>query len=328
MKPEEQQNSNIVSYVYFVSAIAMAILTIQNYRYGLYDLVYGASLLLALYIGAGLYAQFNPGVKNRNRSYFTILMVALLIIAMKSWSYPLETQQWAYPLGLAGFLILPYAQANIFVTIATGVMTLILFFQISLQEALSFFASYLLMNGTASIYAFLHQNRSRSLVELSIHDSMTKAYNIRHLEDTLKKEICRSQRTGNPLSLIALEIDYFPQIVDLHGRNNADDLVVQLSETLSAMIRAGDSHYYSKESMFYLLLPCTPPEGVLVIAERIRRTVEESNWPVVDAMTLSLGCTSFISADRECNEADLMNESHAALFEAQKNGHNRVSHHN
>lgn len=137
---------------------------------------------------------------------------------------------------------------------------------------------------------------------------------------------------GKPLSLIAIEIDYFPQITDTHGATHAQALTIRFAETLRAMIRAGDSDYYDGKHLSYLLLPCTPSEGVLVISERIRRTIEESSWPIIDAITVSLGCTTYEPSDKDNNQETsamkLINDTQIGLLESQKNGHNRVSIHN
>mgnify|MGYP000477649118 FL=1 len=184
----------------------------------------------------------------------------------------------------------------------------------------------------ATTYSKLHQKRNRTLVELEIHDPLTHAYNLRHLEDTLKKEVCRADRTGKSLSLVCLEIDYFPQLENMHSTPTIHGLLLSFSETLKAMIRAGDSDYFDGKQTAYLLLPCTPSEGVLVIAERIRRTIEESKWPTVDSISVSLGCTSYCAKEREADQdvtaSKLIAEANIALVEAQKNGHNRVCFHN
>ncbi len=65
----------------------------------------------------------------------------------------------------------------------------------------------------------------------------------------------------------------------------------------------------------------------MVIAERIRRTIEQSSWPVVDSITVSIGCTTYVPADNELSAIRFINDANIALVEAQKNGHNRVCHH-
>jgi len=338
MMTEKQLQTGLIAILFLLSAITMLMLGIQNYRYGLYDLVYSASLLSVLFLGVSIYARFTPEAKYLKQVCLSVSIAALCFIIMTSFENPEEVKHWIYPLGLLSYLALSYKQASSLNLIIAATFGLILLFTSGLLSALSFTASYALFIGLASTYAQLHKKRSRTLVELEIHNTLTKSYNFRHLEDTLKKEVCRSDRTGKPLSLIALEVDYFPQLHEMHGLPQTQDLMARLAETLRAMIRAGDSDYFDGKQTAYLLLPCTPSEGLLVIAERIRRTIEESNWPVVDAITVSLGCTSYSynhkasndepskenSSNRDSCANKLISDAQIALFEAQKNGHNRV----
>jgi len=328
MMADKQLQTRLLATLFLLSASILFLLAIQNYRYGLFDLVYSASFLCLLFLGVSAYARFTPEAKFLSRICLWAIAIALLVIMADSFTHPEEVQHWVFPLGLLSYIALSHRQATLLNTLSAGTLSLILFWQVGFISALTFATIYTFLISLASTYAQLHQRRSRTLVALEVRDPLTRAYNYRHLEDTLSKEICRADQTGRPLSLISLEIDYFPQIHDLHGVNSANNLRIQFSETLRAMIRAGDSDYSDSQNTAYLLLPCTPADGVLVIAERIRRTIEENNWPVVDAITVSLGCTSYVSDNQDVSASKLINDANIALVEAQKNGHNRVCHHN
>ena len=332
MLTEYQLQTRLIAILFLLSAITMALLGIQNFRYGLYDLVYPSCLLSVLYIGVSAYARFTTEARYIKQTCFWVSITALTLMLINSIEFAEEIKHWIFPLGLLSYITLSNRQASLLNIFIASAFSLILLLTSGVMPALYFATTYLLFISLASTYAQLHQKRSRSLVELEIHDTLTNAYNFRHLEDTLKKETCRADRTGKPLSLIAIEIDYFPQISDTHGAAHTQALVVRVAETLRAMIRAGVSDYYDGKHLSYLLLPCTPSEGVLVIAERIRRTIEESNWPVVDTITVSLGCTSYVpsstESNQEANAMKLINDTQIGLLESQKNGHNRVSLHN
>jgi len=339
MMTDLQLHTRVIATLYLFGALIMLLLGIQNYRYGMFELVYSACLLMTLFLGVSAYARFAPEALHLQKVCYWSLVAALLLIASDSLAYIDMVKHWLYPLSLFSFIALSHRQATLLSSTAAAFLSLVLLWQQGAAPALAFAMVFALLISLASTYAKLHQRRSRSLVELEIHDPLTGAYNYRHLEDTLGKELCRADRTGKPLSLIALEIDYFPQVLDLHGTVNTNDLIFQFSETLRAMIRAGDSEYFDSNHTFYLVLPCTPSEGVVVIAERIRRTIEESQWPVVDSITVSLGCTSYLVGKKkalskgqrigkeERTTNSFINDANIALIEAQKNGHNRVCHH-
>lgn len=336
---DTQRHARVIAILYLLSALIVMLLSIQNYRYGLFELVYSASFLLVLFLGVSAYARFAPEALHLRTVCYWSLVAAMLLIIIDSFAFANEVKHWLYPLGLISFIALSYRDAMRLNVISASTLSLILLWQHGLVSALAYLAIYSLMISLSSTYAKLHQRHSRSLVELEIRDPVTGAYNFRHLEDTLGKEICRADRTGKSLALISLEIDYLPQILDLHGTVNTNDLTLQFSQTLRAMIRAGDSEYCNRNRTFYLILPCTPSEGVVVIAERIRRTIEENSWPVVDSITVSLGCATYIVKKNKAAEKGkspikgehttnrFINDANIALVEAQKNGHNRVCHH-
>ncbi len=331
MLAENQLQTRLISLLFLLSAITLALLGTQNFQYGLYDLVYMAWFIASLYLGISIYARFAPESKYLKQITLGVSIAAIFCFFIISFEHPNEVKHWVFPLSLLAYIALSHRLASTINLTILGLFSLSILINDTLYSALAFSSTYLIFMALASTYSQLHQKRNRTLVELEIHDPLTRAYNLRYLEETLKKEVCRAERTGKSLSLISLEIDYFPQLKNLHNTPTIQSLLVSFSDTLKAMIRAGDSDYFDGKQTAYLLLPCTPSEGVLVIAERIRRTIEESKWPEVDSISVSLGCTTFCPKERESDEEGSSNkliaEAHLALVEAQKNGHNRVCFH-
>lgn len=321
---EAQLRAQTRAALYGVASILMAILAWLNYRYGMYDLFYTAALFIPLFIFGTAFSIIQFKRQLRETGHEIILSAAVLVIALRINQGQLATLHWIYPLGLLSFLSLSLRSALFFNVITLTLISLLIIVISDLFVGLRFFTSYILLAGIAGMFAYLHHHRTRSLVELSITDSLTGAYNIRHFEETLTKEVSRSDTTGYPLSLIALQIDYFPQIKDLQGQLVASEILTELSKVLGNMVRAGDTVYYDGHDQFYLLLPFTPSEGVMVIAERVRRHAEESTWPVVDSLSVSLGCTTLVTEHSSSKE--LIACANHALVDAQKKGHNKVTH--
>ncbi|MFV1871787.1 MAG: GGDEF domain-containing protein [Oleiphilus sp.] len=332
MLAENQLQTRMISLLFLLSAITLSVLGIQNFRYGLYDLVYIAWFIACVYLGVSIYARFAPESKYLKQVTLSAMGAALFCFFILSFDYPDEVKHWVLPLSLLAYIAMSHRLASILNTLVLCLFSVSILISSGVYSALIFSTSFLVFMALATTYSKLHQKRNRTLVELEIHDPLTHAYNLRHLEDTLKKEVCRADRTGKSLSLVCLEIDYFPQLENMHSTPTIHGLLLSFSETLKAMIRAGDSDYFDGKQTAYLLLPCTPSEGVLVIAERIRRTIEESKWPTVDSISVSLGCTSYCAKEREADQdvtaSKLIAEANIALVEAQKNGHNRVCFHN
>ncbi len=310
---------------YGLAAIFMFFLAIQNYRYGFYELVYTATLLIPLFAFGVAYTLTQRYLEIKDYAHHILLGIAVLLMAINIFQGATNAIQWIYPIGLLSYLILPFKSANVFNGAVLLSIAAVILFKQDIYICMVFLTGYLLVSSIAGVFAYLHHRNSRSLIELSLHDAMTGAYNTKHLDDTLTKEICRTTVTGHSLSLIALKIDYFEQFTNLNSNNSAKELVIELSKMLGSMIRAGDSHYFNEGCLFYLLLPNTPQEGVVVMAERVRRTIEEANWQMINSMTISLGCTT--SSGSDATAESLRKEAQKSLCDAEANGHNRVNHH-
>ena len=312
--------------LYLLGSVIMVLLAIQNVRYGFYDLFYTGLLFAPLFLIGAMYGWARRNDHNVQLGHLLILGSLMLLTGCVILGGNPNAHYWAYMLALFSYLLVPLRPA-IYLSLATACwIGITLLAEGGLFQALRFVTSFALLMSLAALYAYLYHHKTRSLVDLAIKDALTGAYNLRHLEFTLKQEISRSESSRHPLSLIALDIDYYDQLLEVHGKNTVNELLSELSKLLRTMTRAGDSIYYSNDGLFYLLLPFTHQEGSVVIAERIRRTIEQHPWPVIDKMTASLGCST-----RPMGQTDaqaLLTGAHEALRAAQSSGHNRVSQNN
>lgn len=308
--------------LYLLGAIIMVMLAVQNVRYGFYELFYIGLLFAPLFLIGAMYGWARRNDQNVQSGHLLILGGLMLLTGCIVLSSNPNAHYWAYMLALFGYLLVPLRSA-IYLSLATACwIGIALMANGGLFQALRFLSSFVLLTSLAALYAYLYHHKTRSLVDLAIKDALTGAYNLKHLEFTLKQEVSRSESSGHPLSLIALEVDYYHQLLEVHGKSTVNGLLAELSSLLRTMTRAGDSIYYSGDGLFYVLLPFTHPEGSVVIAERIRRTIEQQSWPVIDKMTASLGCTTRPAG--QTDEQALLTRAHEALRVAQASGHNRV----
>lgn len=309
---------------YGLAVAFFALLAGQNLLYGFYPLFYGGLMLVTLALAGIGYTLSQHKRQLRAPGHLWILIAFALTVLACTLSQPRLATYWLYPLLLLNLLLLPPRPGVMVSTATTAALTLILLANNSAFLALSTLVSALLVTATAGFYAWRYHHNALSVVELSIVDPVTDAYNARYLEETLSKELSRGTVTGHPLSLLQLQVDYYGELEDLHGGSDLHPLLHGLSEKIGSIIRAGDSHYYTGDGNFYLILPFTPEEGARVIAERLRRTLAESRWTQTDSLSVSVGCTTRL---REAVSAEhLMNIATQALREAQQRGHNRVWH--
>jgi diguanylate cyclase (GGDEF)-like protein len=159
------------------------------------------------------------------------------------------------------------------------------------------------------------------LEELSITDSLTGLYNHSHSIERLHQETSNSKRYGTPLTMMMLDIDLFKAVNDSYGHVAGDEVLKGVAEIIRSNVREGDiaGRYGGEE--FILVLPNTPIEGGLAIAERIRSRVEENRWQIEELkITLSGGIKSL----EDESPTELVIRADANLYTAKEQGRNRI----
>jgi len=164
------------------------------------------------------------------------------------------------------------------------------------------------------------------LLLLSNTDPLTLIFNRRYMMDMLEKEIQRAIRTGSQLSLLMVDIDHFKKINDTYGHQNGDLVLVAVADALRSSLRTYDfaARYGGEE--FVLSLPETPHEGAMLVAERLRESVQ--SLPYSGALsglkiTVSMGVATFPAA-AITSIADLIREADEAMYRAKAAGRNRI----
>jgi diguanylate cyclase (GGDEF)-like protein len=160
-------------------------------------------------------------------------------------------------------------------------------------------------------------------------DGMTGAFNRRYFDDHLQIEWRRAQRTGQPLSVILMDVDFFKAYNDHYGHLLGDEALRTLVSAAKPVLqRPGDflARYGGEE--FVCLLPDTPMADAAALAERIRlavadRQVQHEHNAGVGVMTISLGVAESLQAG-SLSAAELVGAADSQLYLAKRSGKNRV----
>lgn len=158
--------------------------------------------------------------------------------------------------------------------------------------------------------------------KLARTDSLTLLANRRGLEEALAHERDRAARTGEPLSVVALDLDLFKRVNDTWGHAVGDRLLSAVGEALRAGVRPYDVSARAGGEEFLLVLPATSRERAADVAERLRaRLAQLAVEGLPERVTASAGVAEL--ATGETTEAFLA-RADAALYEAKRLGRNRV----
>ena len=174
------------------------------------------------------------------------------------------------------------------------------------------------------IYPLRNALLYREALEKSLRDGLTRVGNRAGLELTLKRELKLSIRTGDPLSVLVIDIDFFKKINDFAGHSFGDKMLCQVAKTISDALRQTDQVFRFGGEEFVVLLSGTNHKSALVIAERIRQSVmalETKFKGKVVPVTISVGVAS--AAENDTRDK-LIHRADSALFIAKDRGRNCV----
>src|SRR5262245_23211144 len=158
-------------------------------------------------------------------------------------------------------------------------------------------------------------------------DPKTGLFNARHCAVALSEEIQRAQRFERPMSLIMADLDLLRDINNSYGHLAGDAVLRGIADVFRAQLRHYDVPARFGGEEFSILLPETPPEQALEIAERIRRAVAQRTFDVETSSepiraTVSIGVAGYPKDGTDANE--LIHQADLAVYRAKLQGRNRV----
>jgi diguanylate cyclase (GGDEF)-like protein len=165
------------------------------------------------------------------------------------------------------------------------------------------------------------------LRELAFRDGLTCLYNHRYFYEVFESQIQNALRYNHPISLLLLDIDHFKSVNDTYGHPVGDLVLKEISQIMIRLVRRCDivARYGGEE--FAIILPETSVVSAKVLAQRLRRGVEQhqiNHNNKLISVTISVGIAS---SDIDCIEITsdaLIAKSDHALYKAKRQGRNRV----
>jgi diguanylate cyclase (GGDEF)-like protein len=159
-------------------------------------------------------------------------------------------------------------------------------------------------------------------------DFLTGIWSRRAFFELAERELLLTRRTGRPLSLLLFDVDRFKSINDTHGHAAGDRVLVDITLRADAAIRNIDYFARVGGEEFAVLLPETARVAALMVAERLRATLEKPATPDnakgesgIAAYTVSIGIATLRGAE---SFHELMRRADAALYQAKASGRNMV----
>jgi diguanylate cyclase len=171
------------------------------------------------------------------------------------------------------------------------------------------------------------ESLNEQLRELSATDSLTGLKNRGYFDRSFQSACVKAFRFGQPLSVLVLDIDHFKRFNDTYGHLVGDDCLQMVSRCIRLYVtRPQDlaARYGGEE--FVVLLPDTPEEGAMRVAEKIREEIASTEFRVADEvlhLTISIGVYTVVP-ERADDTGEIFKRADTALYEAKEQGRNRV----
>lgn len=182
----------------------------------------------------------------------------------------------------------------------------------------------------ARVRAALRTKRYQDmLAQRAMIDGLTGLWNRTHFDQRLHEESAATQRYERPLSLIFVDADRFKSLNDNYGHPFGDQVIQALGEVLHANARTSDwpCRYGGEE--FAVILRETDIEGALILAERIRESVEalvfrDAGQLVPVTASMGVSCSTLCMNPCDFSGDWLVKSADDAVYKAKQNGRNRV----
>jgi diguanylate cyclase (GGDEF)-like protein/PAS domain S-box-containing protein len=165
------------------------------------------------------------------------------------------------------------------------------------------------------------KRNERLLFLQAITDPLTGIYNRRYFIQMLENELKRFRRTGKTFSIIIFDLDHFKKINDNFGHVVGDVTLKKVADVVKRRIRKTDFFARWGGEEFIILLPETPLESAVTLAEELKEKLESAIFPKVGKITASFGVTSSRTED---NVDAIISRADELLYKAKASGRNCV----
>ena len=174
----------------------------------------------------------------------------------------------------------------------------------------------------------IEAQRYEELRLLATRDPLTGAHNRRSFFESAEQELARHRRSGEPLTLMILDLDHFKQVNDEHGHLAGDQVLREVKSTIERLLRLPDTLARYGGEEFCILAPATDAAGAAALAERVLNGIAGLSVTFggrsVRPVTVSIGFATLADGKSAAGIDQLLARADEALYQAKRAGRNRV----
>lgn len=305
--------------VAFISILLIMPFAINNFIQDRY-------LLGVLSIAATTVCAINVWYCSRGEYQWKVncfLLAPIIIIAISAIIYKLGVTGSLWPfLGVLGFyFLLPERLAWLINFIFISMILVIAHGVLDMPVFIRFMIMLILTSIFAAIFIRIITSQQDVLRENAVTDALTGLYNRSLLEDSLQQAIQLHSRTGEPMTLITLDIDHFKKINDTYGHDTGDQVLKNVAGLLQNRLRRTDKVFRLGGEEFLVLLHGIDKTNSKQIAEELRDSIATTNFIKGKTVTASLGIATLHGEE---DMMDWLKRSDENLYTAKMEGRNKI----
>jgi two-component system cell cycle response regulator len=166
------------------------------------------------------------------------------------------------------------------------------------------------------------EDANARLNHLAVTDGLTALWNHRRFQEMLEEALKNLHESGDPFSLVLLDIDHFKKFNDEFGHQVGDEVLISVADTLQTTARSNElpARYGGEE--FAIILRACGTDMAFKIAERFREAVEARTWKGKN-VTCSLGVAT--ATDPSVSAKQIVSQADAALYYSKQHGRNMTT---
>ncbi len=169
--------------------------------------------------------------------------------------------------------------------------------------------------------------RTKYLLDLlskkAMIDGLTGLWNRTYFDQTLAAQVSLARRCGHAVSVVIGDLDHFKRINDGCGHLTGDEALRIVAASMQATCRIEDVVCRFGGEEFGIIVPNTPSEKAIILAERLRKNIEK--LPLSHrGMPVAITCSFGIADLPTCGDKNIVSAADAALYRAKQRGRNQV----
>jgi len=170
--------------------------------------------------------------------------------------------------------------------------------------------------------AIINKTYLEKIYQTAITEDLTGLYNQGYFYKRLEEEISRARRFKHSLSLVFIDLDDLKKVNDSFGHLAGDKVLKRVSKIVQESIRKIDIPARYGGDEIVTVLPETDASSARILAERIRKKVEDAFAQTDTPVTISIGIATY--PEDASQKIDLLRKADLAMYKAKQKGKNRL----